>query len=92
MRIETDAFIAMQQPGIRACIETVCRTIDLDSVRNPSTVMGNARQRSFICGLANLGLRVSEIAKLAEVSKDYVIRVLSERRKFGVRVRTQSWM
>jgi len=91
MNLETAAYIAQQPEAIRSCIATICRDIDLDSVRNPKTVFQYARQRNFICGLGELNLRLHEIAHIAEVSKDYAREVLEARRQYGQRVRTQSW-
>lgn len=88
MNLEQDAYIAMQPAGIRQCIETVCRDVDLDSVRNPQTVLEYARQRNFICGLGELNLRLDEIALLAWVGRDYARDVLEARRKAEQPIRT----
>jgi hypothetical protein len=91
MRIETDAFIERQQPGIRACVATVCREIDLDAIRNPETVKAYARRYSLICGLHVLGLKAHEIAYVLEMSADDVRDVLRMRRESGQGMRTQRW-
>lgn len=91
MRIETDAFIAQQPPPVQEIIRQLCTDISLDEIRKAHTSKAAQVRDAMICTLGFINQRMNKITEVTGVDSEYARAVLSERRKFGVRVRTQRW-
>jgi len=93
-KLATDAYIHMQELSIRTCIENVCEKAGLsyEQITRPRCEKSYAARSSLICALGNMGLPLSRIEKLSKLHYTQALEILQERRKFGVRVRTQKWM